>query len=54
MLATERAQAASEALRTLAPLEQADVARWVVYWKAKKFFDDIADEELPAAKRRKV
>jgi hypothetical protein len=41
-LATERAQAASEALRTLPALEQADVERWVAYWKSKKFFDDTA------------
>jgi hypothetical protein len=42
MLATERAQAASEALRTLPSLGQADVERWVAYWKSKKFFDDAA------------
>jgi hypothetical protein len=42
ILATERAQAASEALRTLPSLEQPDVERWVAYWKSKNFFDDAA------------
>jgi hypothetical protein len=41
-LATERAQAASEALHTLPALEHTDVERWVAYWKSKKFFDDTA------------
>jgi thioester reductase-like protein len=37
-LATEKAQAASDALRTLQPLGAEDVGRWVGYWKRKGHF----------------
>jgi hypothetical protein len=39
MLATDKAQAASQRLRELKCLESEDVARWITYWHAKGFFD---------------